>query len=125
MLDVEFAQLSDTGQVRSHNEDYVGHFLPTTPILVRTHGWLFVLADGVGGQEKGEVASQTAVECILGGFRSAPGHEPHSSLLPKLVKTANQEVFEAGMAAAPGGVSMATTVVACAMRFDRAVIAHV
>ncbi len=125
MLEVEFAQLSDPGKVRPHNEDHLGHFLPTTPTMVRTHGWLFVLCDGVGGQEKGEVASETAVESLLAGFRAAPGHEPHSALLPRLVKAANSKVLEAGMTSGVAGVNMATTVVACALRFDRAVVAHV
>ncbi|HEY1463318.1 MAG TPA: protein phosphatase 2C domain-containing protein [Terriglobales bacterium] len=125
VLDVEFAQLSDTGRVREHNEDHVGHFLPTTPALVRTHGFLFVLADGVGGHEKGEIASQTAVECMLAGFRNASGHDPHSSLLPHLIKEANLAVFEGGGAADRNSGSMATTVVACALRFDHASIAHV
>jgi len=44
MLDVEFAQLSDVGTVREHNEDYLGFALPATPEQVRTHGWLFALA---------------------------------------------------------------------------------
>ena len=70
MLDVEFAQLSDRGRVREHNEDYVGHVVPAEPGDVRTHGWLFALADGVGGQEKGEVASCTAVESVLADFRA-------------------------------------------------------
>ena len=125
MLDVEFTELSDTGLVRKHNEDYLGHFAPSTPVLVRTHGWLFTLADGVGGQAKGEVASRTAVESVLAGFSSAPGEEPHSALLPRLLKQANTLVYETGQAASPGGVPMATTFVACGLRFDRAVVAHV
>jgi len=51
LLDVEFAQLSDHGCVREENEDYLGFALPATPEQARTHGWLFALADGVGGQE--------------------------------------------------------------------------
>ncbi|MGH9511990.1 MAG: PP2C family protein-serine/threonine phosphatase [Terriglobales bacterium] len=124
-LDVEFAQLSDTGRVRDHNEDYLGHFIPTTPMQVRSHGWLFVLADGVGGQDKGEVASRMAVERVIAGFREAPGEERHSSLLPRLVKEANVEVYEAGMKTGTGQAAMASTFVACALRFDRASIAHV
>ena len=125
MLEVEFAQISDPGMVRGHNEDCLGHFVPSSPILVRTHGWLFVLCDGVGGQQKGEVASQTAVETLVTGFREASGHEPHSALLPRLVKAANTRVFETGMTTGVAGVNMATTLVACALRFDRAVISHV
>jgi len=125
MLDVEFAQLSDVGRVRRHNEDYLGHSVPATPTEIRSHGWLFVLADGVGGQNAGEVASRTAVESVLTGFRAAGPGEPHSALLPRLVQSANLSVYEAGMKASPGGNAMATTFVACALRYDRALIAHV
>ena len=45
MLDVEFAQLSDPGKSRDHNEDYLGYAMPETPEQARTHGWLFALAD--------------------------------------------------------------------------------
>lgn len=125
MLDLEFAQLSDTGRVRQHNEDYLGHVVPATPTHVGTHGWLFALADGVGGQELGEVASRTAVESVLGDFRAAAPGELHTALLPRLVKAANTRVFEAGLASRPGGAHIATTLVICGLRFDRAVVAHV
>jgi PPM family protein phosphatase len=125
MLEVEFAQLSDTGKVREHNEDYLGHVLPATPALAQSHGWLFALADGVGGQQQGEVASHAAVECMLAGFRASAGGEPHSALLRRLVQAANTKVYESGIAAGSGGGAMATTVVACALRYDRAAVAHV
>jgi len=124
-LEVEFAQLTDTGPTRGHNEDYLGHVLADTPERARTHGWLFALADGVGGHERGEVASKAAVECVTGGFRDSPGQEPHPALLQRLVQAANVFVYEAGRAGGPGGISMATTIVVCALRYDRAVVAHV
>jgi PPM family protein phosphatase len=125
MLDLEFAQLSDTGKVREHNEDYFGHVLPAAPEEVQSHGWFFVLADGVGGHDKGEVASRTAVESMLAGFRGAKAGESHSALLPRLVQAANVRVLETAMAAGPVGANMATTLVSCALRFDRVVVAHV
>ncbi len=124
-MEVEFAQLSDPGRVRPHNEDYLGHFAPSTAAQARTHGWLFALADGVGGQDRGEVASRVAVETILEGFRHAPGGELLSTLLPRLVQSANTRVFEEGLAARTSGPGIATTLVACVLRFDRAVVAHV
>ncbi len=125
MLDLEFTSLSDCGRRRDHNEDYLGHVTPASPSHVRTHGWMFALADGVGGQELGEVASRCAVESIVEGFRRAPKGESHGSLLPRLLQSANVEVFETGRTSGPGGVAMATTIVACALKYDRVAIAHV
>jgi protein phosphatase len=125
MLELEFAQLTDVGQIRGHNEDYIGHVVPAAPAQVRSQGWLFVVADGVGGQEKGEVASRVAVESVTGGFRQNANGESHSALLPRLVQRANREVFEAALTGGKDSAGMATTLVACALRFDRATVAHV
>jgi protein phosphatase len=125
MLDLEFAQASDCGRVRDHNEDYLGYVLPEVPEQEQTHGWLFALADGVGGQQLGEVASRTAVETLLAGFRRAGRGEQLRSLLPRLVQAANEKVFETGLAGKSGGLAMATTLVTCALRFDRVVVSHV
>lgn len=121
-MDLEFTQISDVGRVRTGNEDFVGAVQPETPQRVRSQGWLFALADGVGGQDLGEVASRTAVESFLEGFRaSAPG-ESHSSLLARLIIAANTRILDAGHVV---NAHMATTIVACALRYDRAAIAHV
>jgi protein phosphatase len=125
MLDLEFAQASDCGRVRGHNEDYLGYVLPAVLEQEQTHGWLFALADGVGGQQLGEVASRTAVETMLAGFRRAARGEQLRSLLPRLVQAANEQVFETGLAGKSGGPAMATTLVACALRYDRVVVSHV
>jgi protein phosphatase len=110
--------------MRQNNEDCVGHFEPPTPADARTHGWLFVLADGVGGHDRGEVASRAAVEHMVSEFGRAPAGEQPISLLARIVRGANQHVYELASKAAPGGSAMATTVVACALRYDRAAIAH-
>src|SRR5271169_2099594 len=124
MLDVEFTQLSDPGRVREHNEDYLGYVLPHASAQLRSHGCLFALADGVGGQQKGEVASRMAVESVLAGFVGAREGEPHKALLTRLIQAANTQVYESGGSSGPSA-GMATTLVACAIRFDRAMIAHV
>jgi protein phosphatase len=138
MLDLEFAELSDPGLSRDHNEDFIGHVLPSSPAQVQSQGWLFALADGVGGQERGEVASRTAVETMMAGFRKIPKGVMHVSLRPRLVQEANQAVYDKGSSASgtldkikdpggavvPRGTRMATTIVACALRFDSAVISN-
>ena len=125
MLELEFAERTDVGKVREHNEDYHGHVAPETPVRARTHGWLFVLADGVGGHEQGEVASQAAVESMIAGFRKAKDGEALSALLPRLVQQANIHVLETAQAGGRAAVGMATTLVACALRFDRVTVSHV
>ena len=125
MLEVEFAELSDPGVIRDHNEDYFGSVFPQTPEEVRAQGWLFALADGVGGSQHGEVASSAAVEKVLAGFRRMASGATLSSVLPRLIQAANTQVFETGMATGISGSSMATTIVACALRFDRVTVSHV
>jgi len=125
MLDVEFAELSDRGLCREHNEDCLGHVTPSTPTQVRSQGWLFALADGLGGHEKGEVASRLAVDTVLAGFRTIPKGVMHVSLLPRLVQAANSAVYDAGHASEGQSPSMGTTLVLCALRFDSAVLSHV
>jgi PPM family protein phosphatase len=125
MLEVEFAQLSDPGTVRPRNEDCLGHVAPSSEEQARTHGWLFVLADGVGGQQQGEVASRAAVEEVVAGFRRAPAMETHGSLLTRLVQSANARIYDTGALSGRMGLPMASTVVVCALRLDRATVAHV
>jgi protein phosphatase len=124
VLDVEFAQRSDPGKQRDHNEDQIGYVVPGSPARARSHGWLFVLADGVGGTERGELASQAAVDHLTTGFREAAPSEALSALLMRLAQEANTKIYEAGRSHTPGGTSMATTLVACAFRHDRLVVAH-
>ena len=124
MLEIEFAQLSDPGKVRDHNEDFAGYAAPDDEERAGTHGWLFALADGVGGHDRGEVAARLAVESILMAFVRRRGTRSLNALLPRLVQAANYKVFEAALTVTPGGSNMATTLVACALRYDRAVVAH-
>ena len=71
MLEVQFGQASDFGKVRTNNEDAMGSFIPASRQQARTHGYLFAVADGVGGMDLGEVASATAISVMTEEFASA------------------------------------------------------
>lgn len=125
MLDVVFGQASDAGRVRPHNEDASGVFVPRSRQESRSRGWMFAVADGVGGRDLGEVASAKAVKIMADGFSQAVEGASLASLLTRLIQHANAAVHDEGLQSDRRGRHMATTIVACALRHDQAVIAHV
>ena len=125
MLDIQFGQASDFGKVRTNNEDAMGSFIPASRQQARSHGYLFVVADGVGGMDLGEVASATAISVITGEFAKAQAGTMLISLLPRLIQHANAAVHDCTLAPQYRGKKMATTVVACAVRHDQAIVSHV
>jgi protein phosphatase len=125
MLDVQFGEASDFGKVRTNNEDAVGSFIPSSRHQARSHGYLFAVADGVGGMDLGEVASATAVSVLTREFAGAQEGSMLISLLPRLVQHANAAVHDRTLEPQYRGKRMATTLVACALRYDQAVISHV
>lgn len=125
MLDVVFGQASDAGKVRPHNEDSLVAFVPRSRQELRSRGWMFAVADGVGGMDLGEVASAKAVEVMAAGFAQAPEGTSLASLLTRLIQHANAAVHDEGLHPDRRGRHMATTMVACALRHDQAIVAHV
>ncbi len=125
MLDVQFGQASDFGKVRTNNEDAMGSYIPSSRRLARSHGFLFTVADGVGGMDLGEIASATAVKLLAEEFPKASSGSTLSSLLPRLIQQANAAVHDCTLDPQYRGKRMATTLVACALRHDQAVVSHV
>jgi protein phosphatase len=125
MLDVQFGQATDFGKVRTNNEDAMGYFIPASRQQARSHGYLFAVADGVGGMDLGEVASGTAISVLTGEFAKAQAGTMLISLLPRLIQLANIAVHDCTLAPQYRGKRMATTLVACAIRYDQAIVSHV
>ena len=98
MLDVQFGQASDFGKVRTNNEDAMGSFIPSSRQQARSHGYLFAVADGVGGMDLGEVASATAVSVLTEEFAKAQPGTMLMGLLPRLVQFANAAVHDCTLA---------------------------
>jgi serine/threonine protein phosphatase PrpC len=125
MLDVQFGQATDPGKVRTNNEDAMGSFIPNSRHQARSHGYLFAVADGVGGMAYGEIASSTAITVVLEEFAKAQDGTMLMGLLPRLVHFANAAVYDAAMTPQCRGQKIATTLVTCAIRHDQAVVSHV
>ena len=125
---LEFASMSDTGQVRSHNED---------ALIVSLDAGYAVLADGMGGYNAGEVASNMATaiiqqvieQTLLASAESAVVAKDNSPLAPATllidaVDAANLAILEASLLE-PDYRGMGTTVVVALFHDDGVTIAHV
>src|SRR5881394_509003 len=86
---------------------------------------IFVVADGVGGADAGEIASQTAVDVLNDAFRQKiTDGEDVEDLMELAIQRANSSIHQ--MAAEnPRFSMMATTVVALHLDGNQATIGHV
>lgn len=103
-----FGSRTDVGRIREHNEDN---------LLVRPP--LFVVCDGMGGHEAGEVASEIAIDVIA---RQAPA-KLDADALGQAVEEANLAIFQA-VRAGTGKEGMGTTCTACMVQGTKLLIAQ-
>lgn len=85
---------------------------------------IFVVADGVGGAEAGEVASQTAVEVLDEAFRHQVEGADIEDLMELAIQRANASIHQMAQEHAKFSM-MATTVVALHLKGNKATIGHV
>lgn len=115
---INVASISDRGlsDKRPLNED---------SLLADADRCIFVVADGVGGADAGEIASQTAVDVLNDAFREkVTDGEDVEDLMELAIQRANSSIHQ--MAAEnPRFSMMATTVVALHLDGNRATIGHV
>lgn len=114
---------SDRGQVRSHNEDFYTYYEPDSPDAESTNGWVYIVADGVGGADAGEVASQFASEKTLEHYLKETA-DPWEDRLVRSMRAANSELRQL-VAERGEGKRMATTMVAAVIHDAVATIANV
>jgi serine/threonine protein phosphatase PrpC len=122
-MDLTYAQLSIAG-VRPKNEDTIGFWHPETAELIRSFGIAAVIADGVGGLGRGEIASQLAVHCALETLKNSPPDTPPADILRQIVNEANRSVYDAALQQ-KDKAKMATTFTASIFRNDELSAAHV
>jgi serine/threonine protein phosphatase PrpC len=115
---IQVASITDRGlsEKRPMNED---------SFLADPERGIFVVCDGVGGADAGEVASQKAVDVLNEAFGHKLGDgEDVEDLMELAIQRANSSIHQ--IAAEHSGISMmATTVVALHLDGSRATIGHV
>lgn len=117
----EYSALTDTGRHRGNNEDAVK--------VDSAHG-IVVLADGMGGYNAGEVASNMAVEQIIGEMGQRLSQASRFTSVREIrramevcVGNANQAIFRAARLHASYS-GMGTTLVMAVLRGDALIVGH-
>ena len=117
---VTFAHLTDIGRVRARNEDFLGAFEPDDPALLSSRGRLFVVADGMGGHTRGDVASRIAVETLHDTYYEAE-HHPSAHVILRALGLAEEVTIEAQ---GPLALRSGDTLVLCTDGLTRQVRPH-
>lgn len=112
--------MTDKGRKRARNEDSVG--------VIAEHG-IAVLADGMGGHQAGDIASQLAVQTICSEIESVlakndAGYIVGDEDLHSAIKTANEKIHTDGKLN-PDHEGMGSTVVVVALNAGQMICAHV
>ena len=115
---------TDTGLVRGHNEDFVIVHEPQTEDDRRRHGTVYIVADGVGGADAGEVASQYASEQTLKHYLEDDGRTDWGARLIDAMQAANTDLRRLA-ADRDDSRRMATTMVAAIIQDGHAYIGNV
>ena len=110
-------QHTDIGRQRKNNEDSLLAIVPEDSEILAKKGALFVVSDGLGGHENGEIASTLAVRTINEKY-----YEDTQDSIPDAlrlaIQQANAEIHQAGK-------EMGTTCVVAVLQGDTVHIANV
>jgi len=112
---LDIAGRTDTGRVRSHNEDSLA--------WDEAHG-LAVLADGMGGYSAGEVASQMATTQLLTALSGTDSDQVNADMLIAVTSQVNSAIYQSAQET-PGCEKMGTTMVALCLTENGVLIGHI
>jgi serine/threonine protein phosphatase PrpC len=122
-LRLGIGQFSHPGRQRANNEDWLGMFQPDDPGRLARKGCLFLVADGMGGHQSGELASRQVVDQVIRGYVDDPEPEVAASLR-QAIEAANASLY-ARSARLEGRPRSGSTLVAAVVRGTELWIANV
>jgi serine/threonine protein phosphatase PrpC len=123
VLGLQIVKLTDVGRLRPHNEDYLDSYIPSDPQALERKGAIFLVADGMGGHQAGEVASKGAVELVIEQYYADTTHDIGTSLV-RAFRAANQQIYSQAQADA-SKAGMGTTLVAAVILGRKVYLANV
>ena len=116
---MEIALLTDVGQKRTNNQDYVNHFVN------RAGRTMILLADGMGGHRAGNIASEMAVTDLGAAWVDTQIETVNEvrEWFAHHLEIENQKIYQLGRDEAYRG--MGTTLEALAIIDNQAIFAHI
>lgn len=120
---VTYGAKTDMGRVRENNEDKHEHFLAEGESDVAGKGHIFVVCDGMGGHEAGQVASELGCKTFIDVYRNHPSEDVMSAARSG-VAAANRFILDVARVV-PKRKGMGTTLSAVIVVQDRVVLAQV
>ena len=109
--------LSDVGNVRKTNEDSVGYF--------EGNGIdIYIVADGMGGHNAGEVASDLATKIVIEYIKNNHQYMDMKEVLSEGIKSANKKIYNIA-SESDDLKGMGTTVTICFKKQNKMVVANV
>ncbi len=109
--------MTDVGNFRKVNEDYIDYYTDETKRI-------YVIADGMGGHNAGEIASKLAVENTISYINSLSQLDDLEDSIKKAVGDSNNKIYELSKSKADLN-GMGTTLTACLIKGSDMVIANV
>ncbi|PZR94896.1 MAG: serine/threonine-protein phosphatase, partial [Candidatus Chloroheliales bacterium] len=113
----------DLGQMRDNQEDSLRIYLPEQQVVQEEKGALFIVADGVGGHQAGDVASALATEVLTNAYYASASHNVEDALR-EAVAAANTHIYQEAQARA-SQAGMGSTCVVVALRGNHIGVANV
>lgn len=114
---------TDLGRVRENNEDKYEFFVPTDEATLAAKGAVFVVCDGMGGHEAGQIASELATKTFIDVYLNHPASETESALRGA-ASAANRYVYDVSTSV-PSRRGMGTTLTALILVQDDAYFCHI
>ncbi|HET8910711.1 MAG TPA: Stp1/IreP family PP2C-type Ser/Thr phosphatase [Ktedonobacteraceae bacterium] len=124
---LDIAQRTDIGRKRENNEDNLISIVPDDDQLLQARGALFVVSDGMGGHDLGEVASELTIKHVKESYYQNL-QDDIPTALQKAIKQANTFILQDMEAKQSAGVSskrMGATCVAAVLHEQTLYVANI
>jgi serine/threonine protein phosphatase PrpC len=124
LFSLEVAARTDKGIKRQLNEDNMTSVVPEDTQVLAQKGALFVVADGLGGHDKGEIASELVVRVVSESYYQDPSTDIGPSLV-RAMRQANIALSHSIEQVGRTADSMGTTCIAAILHDSTAYVANV